>query len=390
MPLRRPLVQRRVSSEPRDARVASCAVSVHAVTRPAQPRPPALAASSRGGAARRRARPAVPVSLADAPLARPAGAARSLVAAARRRRSQPNSVFVARPFLCGHARGRLPRTRRRVRRSRSSPSSSAGLVERYRRRALLINLAGLGAADGLAGARLPGARRSTTDSAALRRCARGRRRSRDAGAQLRHRRARSWRCSTASRLAHARRAWRDLLPDARAQHRAADRRDRRRLRPDRARGARASCSSLIARVHLHGAAGHRRARAHARVREPLVGRARRAHPHARRARPARRAPLRRGRARSRATSPRHVGMAERDQELAHTAGLLHDIGRFALSRPRHGARRRADRGATGAAIRRHPELGADLLRDIGVYGPVARDRRRPPRAPRRQAATRAG
>src|SRR5207248_7463781 len=27
----------------------------------------------------------------------------------------------------------------------------------------------------------------------------------------------------------------------------------------------------------------------------------------------------------------HVGMSERDQELAHTAGLLHDIGRFALS-----------------------------------------------------------
>ena len=50
------------------------------------------------------------------------------------------------------------------------------------------------------------------------------------------------------------------------------------------------------RVHLHGAAGHRRARAHEGVREPLVGRAQRADPHARRARPARGAPLRGGRA----------------------------------------------------------------------------------------------
>jgi len=67
---------------------------------------------------------------------------------------------------------------------------------------------------------------------------------------------------------------------------------------------------------------------------------------------------------------RHVGMSEREQELAHTAGLLHDIGRFALS----------DRVMDGnvalteedwAAIRRHPEIGADLLRDIGIYGPLA-------------------
>jgi putative nucleotidyltransferase with HDIG domain len=66
----------------------------------------------------------------------------------------------------------------------------------------------------------------------------------------------------------------------------------------------------------------------------------------------------------------HVGMSERDQELAHTAGLLHDIGKFALADrvlERDGALREAD----WDAIRRHPELGADLLRDLGVYGPVA-------------------
>jgi putative nucleotidyltransferase with HDIG domain len=65
-----------------------------------------------------------------------------------------------------------------------------------------------------------------------------------------------------------------------------------------------------------------------------------------------------------------VGMSEAEQELAHTAGLLHDIGRFALSD------RVAERGRTltdedWMAIQRHPELGADMLRDLGMYGPVA-------------------
>ena len=31
----------------------------------------------------------------------------------------------------------------------------------------------------------------------------------------------------------------------------------------------------------------------------------------------------------------------------------------------------SSRSPTGAAIRRHPDIGAELLRDIGVYGPVA-------------------
>jgi len=65
-----------------------------------------------------------------------------------------------------------------------------------------------------------------------------------------------------------------------------------------------------------------------------------------------------------------VGMSEAERELAHTAGLLHDIGRFALSD------RVAERGRTlteedWMAIQRHPELGADMLRDLGMYGPVA-------------------
>lgn len=65
-----------------------------------------------------------------------------------------------------------------------------------------------------------------------------------------------------------------------------------------------------------------------------------------------------------------VGMSAEQAELAHTAGLLHDIGRFALSD------RVAERGRTlteddWTAIQRHPELGADMLRDLGMYGPVA-------------------
>jgi putative nucleotidyltransferase with HDIG domain len=64
------------------------------------------------------------------------------------------------------------------------------------------------------------------------------------------------------------------------------------------------------------------------------------------------------------------GLGDRDRELAHTAGLLHDIGRFALSD------RVMERGTTltdpdWRTIRRHPTIGADLLRDLGLYGPVA-------------------
>ncbi|MFZ0387444.1 MAG: HD domain-containing phosphohydrolase [Solirubrobacteraceae bacterium] len=65
-----------------------------------------------------------------------------------------------------------------------------------------------------------------------------------------------------------------------------------------------------------------------------------------------------------------AGMSPVDAELAHTAGLLHDIGRFALSD------RVAERGRTltdedWVAIQQHPELGAEMLRDLGLYGPVA-------------------
>lgn len=65
-----------------------------------------------------------------------------------------------------------------------------------------------------------------------------------------------------------------------------------------------------------------------------------------------------------------AGMSASDCELAHTAGLLHDIGRFGLSD------RVMEKGRTlteqdWETIRKHPELGADMLRDLGMYGPVA-------------------
>jgi putative nucleotidyltransferase with HDIG domain len=65
-----------------------------------------------------------------------------------------------------------------------------------------------------------------------------------------------------------------------------------------------------------------------------------------------------------------VGMDKQQVELAHTAGLLHDIGHFALS-DRVAERDRVLTDEDWEAIYQHPELGADLLRDLGMYGPVA-------------------
>jgi putative nucleotidyltransferase with HDIG domain len=67
---------------------------------------------------------------------------------------------------------------------------------------------------------------------------------------------------------------------------------------------------------------------------------------------------------------RSVGMDEQEQELAHTAGLLHDIGTFALS-DRVAERGKVLQEEDWLAIQRHPELGAEMLKDLGMYGPVA-------------------
>jgi putative nucleotidyltransferase with HDIG domain len=65
-----------------------------------------------------------------------------------------------------------------------------------------------------------------------------------------------------------------------------------------------------------------------------------------------------------------VGMSAQEQELAHTAGLLHDIGQFALS-DRVAERGRSLTEADWEAIQRVPELGADMLKNLEIYGPVA-------------------
>jgi putative nucleotidyltransferase with HDIG domain len=67
---------------------------------------------------------------------------------------------------------------------------------------------------------------------------------------------------------------------------------------------------------------------------------------------------------------REAGCSAEEQELAHTCGLLHDIGKFifpdrillADTRPSE---------ADWAIIRSHPEHGAHVLRQIDGYGPVA-------------------
>lgn len=67
---------------------------------------------------------------------------------------------------------------------------------------------------------------------------------------------------------------------------------------------------------------------------------------------------------------RESGMSGEEAELVHTAGLLHDIGNFALS-DRVFERGRVLTDDDWVAIRQHPTLGADMLRDLGLYGPVA-------------------
>ncbi len=66
---------------------------------------------------------------------------------------------------------------------------------------------------------------------------------------------------------------------------------------------------------------------------------------------------------------REVGCSEAEQETAHTAGLLHDIGKFALPDRILGAEVLSDED--WALIRRHPQDGAMLVGRLDGYGPVA-------------------
>jgi len=66
---------------------------------------------------------------------------------------------------------------------------------------------------------------------------------------------------------------------------------------------------------------------------------------------------------------KEIGCDEGEQDLVHTAGLLHDIGKFALPDRILGAEVLSD--DDWAQIRRHPQDGATLVGRLDGYGPVA-------------------
>lgn len=66
---------------------------------------------------------------------------------------------------------------------------------------------------------------------------------------------------------------------------------------------------------------------------------------------------------------REAGCDEAEQDLVHTAGLLHDIGKFALPDRILHAEVLSDED--WALIRRHPQDGATLVGRLDGYGPVA-------------------
>ena len=66
---------------------------------------------------------------------------------------------------------------------------------------------------------------------------------------------------------------------------------------------------------------------------------------------------------------REVGCSEAEQDLVHTAGLLHDIGKFAL--PDRILQADVLSDEDWAVIRRHPQDGATLVGRLDGYGPVA-------------------
>ena len=65
-----------------------------------------------------------------------------------------------------------------------------------------------------------------------------------------------------------------------------------------------------------------------------------------------------------------LGLSEREQEIVHTAGLLHDIGKFIFPDSILFAETRLTEEQFGI-VRRHPEQGAKLVKRIEGYGPIA-------------------
>jgi putative nucleotidyltransferase with HDIG domain len=67
---------------------------------------------------------------------------------------------------------------------------------------------------------------------------------------------------------------------------------------------------------------------------------------------------------------REMGLSERDQDVVHTAALLHDIGKFIFPDSILFADSKLS-AADLEIVRRHPEQGARLVARIEGYGPVA-------------------
>jgi putative nucleotidyltransferase with HDIG domain len=66
----------------------------------------------------------------------------------------------------------------------------------------------------------------------------------------------------------------------------------------------------------------------------------------------------------------HAGLSEDDQELVHTAGLLHDIGKFVLPDAILKTTRRELNEAEWQEIRKHPYEGAQIVSQIDGYAPI--------------------
>jgi putative nucleotidyltransferase with HDIG domain len=65
-----------------------------------------------------------------------------------------------------------------------------------------------------------------------------------------------------------------------------------------------------------------------------------------------------------------AGLSEEERELVHTAGLLHDIGKFVLSDAILKSSRRHLNDAEWAEIKKHPYEGAQIVSQIDGYAPI--------------------
>ena len=68
---------------------------------------------------------------------------------------------------------------------------------------------------------------------------------------------------------------------------------------------------------------------------------------------------------------REAGCSAEEQDLVHTAGLLHDIGKFIFPDRILLANTQASATRTGRSSKCHPYQGAKIVRQVEGYGPVA-------------------